>query len=35
MSVTHPRGFTAAGVEAGLKNSGGKDVALGVAHLVA
>ena len=28
MSVTHPRGFTAAGVEAGLKNSGGKDVAL-------
>ena len=28
MSVTHPAGFTAAGVEAGLKNSGGKDVAL-------
>ena len=28
MSVTHPRGFTAAGVEAGLKTSGGKDVAL-------
>jgi len=28
MSVTHPTGFTAAGVEAGLKNSGGKDVAL-------
>jgi glutamate N-acetyltransferase/amino-acid N-acetyltransferase len=28
MSVTHPVGFTAAGVEAGLKNSGGKDMAL-------
>lgn len=28
MSVTHPQGFTAAGVEAGLKTSGGKDVAL-------
>ena len=28
MSVTHPAGFTAAGVEAGLKTSGGKDVAL-------
>ena len=28
VSVTHPRGFVAAGVEAGLKNSGGKDVAL-------
>ena len=28
MSVTHPQGFVAAGVEAGLKNSGGKDVAL-------
>ncbi len=28
MSVTHPAGFSAAGVEAGLKNSGGKDVAL-------
>jgi glutamate N-acetyltransferase/amino-acid N-acetyltransferase len=28
VSVTHPRGFTAAGVGAGLKNSGGKDVAL-------
>jgi glutamate N-acetyltransferase/amino-acid N-acetyltransferase len=28
MSVTHPAGFTAAGVEAGLKSSGGKDVAL-------
>jgi glutamate N-acetyltransferase / amino-acid N-acetyltransferase len=28
MSVTHPQGFTAAGVEAGLKKSGGKDVAL-------
>ena len=28
MSVTHPAGFTAAGVPAGLKTSGGKDVAL-------
>ena len=28
MSVTHPAGFTAAGVEAGLKTSGGKDMAL-------
>lgn len=28
MSVTTPQGFRAAGVEAGLKNSGGKDVAL-------
>ena len=28
MSVTHPAGFTAAGVVAGLKTSGGKDVAL-------
>ncbi len=28
MSVTHPSGFTASGVEAGLKTSGGKDVAL-------
>jgi len=28
VSVTHPAGFTAAGVEAGLKTSGGKDVAL-------
>jgi glutamate N-acetyltransferase/amino-acid N-acetyltransferase len=28
MSVTHPAGFTASGVEAGLKNSGGKDMAL-------
>lgn len=28
MSVTHPRGFTAAGVTAGLKSSGAKDVAL-------
>ncbi|MCW2827792.1 MAG: argJ, partial [Marmoricola sp.] len=28
MSVTHPAGFTAAGVPAGLKNSGGRDVAL-------
>jgi glutamate N-acetyltransferase / amino-acid N-acetyltransferase len=28
MSVTHPRGFRAAGVAAGLKTSGGKDVAL-------
>jgi len=28
MSVTHPSGFTAAGVAAGLKSSGGKDLAL-------
>ncbi len=28
MSVTHPQGLAAAGVEAGLKSSGGKDVAL-------
>ena len=28
MGVTYPAGFTAAGVEAGLKSSGGKDVAL-------
>jgi glutamate N-acetyltransferase/amino-acid N-acetyltransferase len=28
MSVTHPKGFRAAGVEAGLKTSGGKDLAL-------
>ncbi|MGH3446124.1 MAG: bifunctional glutamate N-acetyltransferase/amino-acid acetyltransferase ArgJ [Nocardioidaceae bacterium] len=28
MSVTHPRGFSAAGVEAGLKSSGGKDFAV-------
>lgn len=28
MTVTAPQGFTAAGVEAGLKTSGGKDVAL-------
>ncbi|MCW2712288.1 MAG: argJ [Marmoricola sp.] len=28
MSVTHPAGFTAAGVPAGLKNSGGRDMAL-------
>jgi glutamate N-acetyltransferase/amino-acid N-acetyltransferase len=28
MSVTHPRGFRAAGVTAGLKTSGGKDLAL-------
>ncbi len=28
MSVTHPRGFIAAGVESGLKGKGGKDVAL-------
>ncbi len=28
MSVTHPQGFAAAGVAAGLKSSGGKDVAL-------
>ena len=28
MSVTAPRGFRAAGVTAGLKDSGGKDMAL-------
>ena len=28
MSVTHPTGFTAAGVPAGLKTNGGKDMAL-------
>lgn len=28
MSVTHPSGFTASGVAAGLKSSGGKDLAL-------
>ncbi|MBA3266326.1 MAG: bifunctional ornithine acetyltransferase/N-acetylglutamate synthase, partial [Nocardioidaceae bacterium] len=28
MSVTFPKGFTAAGVSAGLKSSGGKDVAV-------
>ena len=28
MSVTHPRGFVAAGVESGLKGKGGKDIAL-------
>jgi glutamate N-acetyltransferase/amino-acid N-acetyltransferase len=28
MTITHPRGFRAAGVEAGLKTSGGKDLAL-------
>ncbi len=28
MSVTHPEGFVAAGVESGLKGKGGKDVAL-------
>jgi glutamate N-acetyltransferase/amino-acid N-acetyltransferase len=28
MSVTHPRGFAAAGVVSGLKSSGGRDVAL-------
>ncbi|HSS67270.1 MAG TPA: hypothetical protein VLK34_01880, partial [Nocardioidaceae bacterium] len=28
MSVTHPAGFAAAGVSAGLKASGGKDVAV-------
>jgi glutamate N-acetyltransferase/amino-acid N-acetyltransferase len=28
MSVTHPKGFTAAGVTAGLKTSGAKDLAL-------
>jgi glutamate N-acetyltransferase/amino-acid N-acetyltransferase len=28
VSVTHPKGFVASGVESGLKNSGGKDLAL-------
>ncbi len=28
MTITHPRGFRAAGVAAGLKDSGGKDVAV-------
>jgi glutamate N-acetyltransferase/amino-acid N-acetyltransferase len=28
VSVTHPKGFLASGVESGLKNSGGKDLAL-------
>ncbi len=28
MTVTHPKGFTAAGVTAGLKQSGGRDLAL-------
>ena len=28
MTVTHPSGFVAAGVAAGLKTSGGKDLAL-------
>ena len=28
MSVTHPKGFVASGVEAGLKSKGGKDLAL-------
>ena len=32
MSVTSPRGFTASGVAAGLKTSGGKDLALVVNH---
>ena len=32
MSVTHPRGFTAAGVAAGLKSTGAKDLALVVNH---
>jgi len=32
MSVTTPAGFTASGVSAGLKTSGGKDVALVVNH---
>ena len=32
MSVTHPAGFAAAGVSAGLKASGGKDVAVIVNH---
>ena len=32
MSVTHPAGFTASGVPAGLKSTGAKDVALVVNH---
>ncbi|HEX4057335.1 MAG TPA: bifunctional glutamate N-acetyltransferase/amino-acid acetyltransferase ArgJ [Galbitalea sp.] len=28
MSVTHPKGFVATGIEAGLKKSGGKDLAI-------
>ena len=28
MSITHPRGFRAAGVPVGLKASGGRDLAL-------
>ena len=32
MSVTHPAGFAAAGVSAGLKSSGGSDVAVIVNH---
>ena len=28
MSVTHPAGFTAAGVAAGLKSTGARDLAL-------
>ncbi|MFC7727386.1 bifunctional glutamate N-acetyltransferase/amino-acid acetyltransferase ArgJ [Nocardioides sp. GCM10028917] len=32
MSVTHPSGFTAAGVAAGLKSTGAKDLALVVNH---
>ncbi|QIK76415.1 bifunctional glutamate N-acetyltransferase/amino-acid acetyltransferase ArgJ [Nocardioides piscis] len=32
MTVTHPAGFTAAGVAAGLKSTGAKDVALVVNH---
>ena len=32
MTVTHPAGFTAAGVTAGLKSSGAKDLALVVNH---
>jgi glutamate N-acetyltransferase / amino-acid N-acetyltransferase len=32
MSVTHPAGFAATGVSAGLKSSGGKDVAVIVNH---
>ncbi len=32
MTVTHPKGFVAAGVAAGLKSTGAKDVALVVNH---
>ena len=32
MTVTHPSGFTAAGVAAGLKSTGARDLALVVNH---